>query len=362
MSDTQNKKTKVAVGMSGGVDSSVAAALLKQQGYEVIGVFMRFWSDPTADAEKAISNKCCSVESMMDARRVATMLDIPLITLNLETRFKEYIVNNFLEEYEEGNTPNPCVRCNQFIKTGYFLEKARELGCEYIATGHYARVQKNDDGTSDLIIPKDLNKDQTYFLHRLNQDVISHVLFPLGDMEKSETRAIAEKLGLPTSKKQDSQEVCFVATQGHDNFLKKWVLMRKGKILDTDGNEIGDHEGLALYTIGQRKGLNLNGGPWYVVKKDSIKNTLTVTNNTEHPGLFIKEFIIKDVCWTNQPPREDRLYEVKLRYRHTPAFARLVKTGDNYIVTFEEGQRAVTSGQSAVVFDGQKMMGGGVII
>jgi len=362
MLDSNKSKIKVAVGMSGGVDSSVAAALLKEQGYDVIGVFMRFWSDPTFDDDKKVSNKCCSVESMMDARRVAAQLDIPLITLNLETRFKEYIVNNFLEEYEDGRTPNPCVRCNQFVKTGYFLEKARELGCEYIATGHYARVVKNEDGTSDLKIPKDLNKDQTYFLYRLPQDVVSHIIFPLGEMTKDETRALAEKFNLPTSKKQDSMEVCFVASQGHDNFLKKWVLMRKGDIVDTNGVKLGEHEGLALYTIGQRKGILLNGGPWYVVTKNAIKNELVVTNDQKHHKLFGKELRIKDVNWTNQPPREDRTYDIKLRYRHIPAKAKITKEGDVYRIEFEDGHWAVTSGQSAVVYDGDILIGGGIII
>lgn len=349
--------------MSGGVDSSVAAALLKEQGYDVVGIFLRFWSDPTFDGEKKVSNKCCSLESMMDARRVAELLGIDLITINMSVRFKEYIVDNFLEEYESGNTPNPCVRCNQFVKTGYFLEKARELGCTYIATGHYVRRIEHADGSVDIALPEDLKKDQTYFLYRLSQDVVAHTLYPLGEYTKEQVRVMAKERGLPTYKKNDSQEICFVADQGHNNFLKKWVAMTAGDIVDTKGSVLGTHEGLPLYTFGQRKGLDIGGpgGPYYVVSKDHSRNHVIVTNDESYPGLFSREVLISDVTWTRVAPEEGKQYFVKVRYMQTPEPCTLEYRDDQVVIVFDEPIRAVTPGQSAVLYDKDILMGGGVI-
>lgn len=358
------KKIKVAVGMSGGVDSSVAAALLKQQGYDVVGVFMRFWSDPTYENDQnRVTNKCCSVEAMMDARRVAAILDIPLVTLNLTSRFKEYIVDNFLEAYESGKTPNPCVVCNQFIKIGYFLDQARELGCDYIATGHYVKKVENADGSADLYIPKDEHKDQTYFLYRLSQEVVKHSLFPLGDFEKTEVRAMAEKLGLPVAKKKESFEISFVPDADHNDFLKRWVKMKPGDVLDTDGKIIGRHDGLPLYTIGQRKGLNLDhNGPWYVVAKKHLENQLIATNNKDYPGLFAYEIIIEQINWLNREPLEGEKYTVKLRHMQKPVGATVKKISEKeFKLIFNEGQRAVTAGQSAVIYQNGRLVGGGII-
>ncbi len=359
----KKRKPKVAVGMSGGVDSSTAAALLKEQGYDVVGIFLRFWSDDTFDGEKKVSNKCCSVESMMDARRVADALGIELITLNMSPRFKEYIVDNFLEEYETGNTPNPCVRCNQFVKTGHFLEKARELGCEYVATGHYARIRNNTDGTSDLLLPRDMQKDQTYFLHRLDQDTVAHLLFPLGEYTKPEVRELAKAYKLPVFTKQDSQEVCFVAEQGHNTFLSRWLRMEPGDIIDTNGLVVGQHNGLPLFTFGQRKGLEIGGpgGPYYVVGKNFKENQLLVTNDEAHPGLFTQEMTITDERWINQLPVAGRAYQVKVRYRQEPVACTVASTDQGTRITLNEPIRAVTPGQSAVLYDGEVVLGGGVI-
>jgi tRNA-specific 2-thiouridylase len=357
--EKDKNKTKVAVGMSGGVDSSVAAALLKKQGYDVVGIFLRFWSDPTFDGESKVSNKCCSVESMNDARRVAHLLGIELITINMSARFKEFIVDNFLEEYEAGATPNPCVRCNQFVKTGYFLEKARELGFEYVATGHYIRRRENADGSVDMLLPKDLKKDQTYFMHRIDQDTAAHTLFPLGDLTKDEVRALAKDFGLPTYKKSDSQEICFVADQGHNNFLKRWVRMEKGDIVDTEGTVLGSHEGLPLYTFGQRKGLEIGGpgGPYYVVSKNHKDNVLVVTNDETYPGLFSREARIDDMRWIHEPPKDGGEYLVKVRYMQTPVPA----TFSHNKIMFKDPLRAVTPGQSAVLYEDEVLIGGGII-
>lgn len=362
-SEDTNKKIRVAIGMSGGVDSSVAAALLIKQGYEVVGVFLRFWSDTSYVGDANVTNKCCSVEAMMDARRVATMLGIELVTINVSPRFKEYIVDNFLEAYEEGKTPNPCVICNQFIKVGHFLDKARELGCDYIATGHYIKRVKNPDGTVDLSIPKDTHKDQTYFLYRLPQEVIKYALFPLGDLLKPEVRQIATDLGLPVAQKKESFEISFIPDADHNDFLKRWVKMSPGEIVDTDGNVLGKHDGLPLYTIGQRKGINLNSGPWYVVGKDREKNQVIITDNKDYPGLFSTEIIINSVNWLNQIPSADTQYLVKVRHMQKLVPATVEKVSDKeYKIIFSEGQRAVTPGQSAVVYDGNVMLGGGIIM
>ncbi|MCX6740370.1 MAG: tRNA 2-thiouridine(34) synthase MnmA [Candidatus Parcubacteria bacterium] len=352
-----SKKFKVAVGMSGGVDSSVAAALLKDQGYDVIGIFMHFWTDPHYAEKQTIANKCCSVDAKVDARRVAEKLGIPLYTLNLDQDFKEYIVNNFLDQYKQGLTPNPCVRCNQFIKFGKFWEKAQSLGCDFIATGHYVRVK---DG--HLFEAEDKDKDQTYFLHRLTPEILKHCLFPIGEYKKDQVRKMAEKLDLPVFAKRDSQEICFVPEKTPEEFLKRYLKLKPGAIVTTEGKIIGQHEGIALYTIGQRKGLEMSGGPWYVVDLNFKNNLVIVADSNEHPALFNDIMYVKDVNWLQKVKLPAKL-EVRIRYLHKGNLGEIkeLKTG-LYEVKFESKQRAITPGQSAVFYKDGEVLGGGLII
>jgi tRNA-specific 2-thiouridylase len=356
-----NKKQKVAVAMSGGVDSSVAAALLKKQGYEVIGIFMHFWSDPHYAEKQTIANKCCSIDAETDARRVAERLNIPLYTINLDQNFKKYIVDNFLNEYKNGRTPNPCVRCNQFIKFGEFWKKAKALGCDFIATGHYVKIRKDKNGFH-LLEAKDTSKDQSYFLYRLNQEVLSHCLFPLGDYKKEETRKIAKKLKLPVFAKKDSQEVCFIQEKTPAEFLRRYLKPKAGDIITTQGKKMGKHFGLPFYTIGQRKGLGLSGGPWYVVKIDAKKNQLIITNNPRHPDLFNDIMFVSEISWINTEPKLPLKVEIKIRSMNKKQTGILKKVGIYYQIKFKNKQRAITPGQSAVLYLKNEVMGGGVII
>ncbi len=351
-----NKKIKVAIGMSGGVDSSVAAALLKDQGYEVIGIFMHFWTDPHYAQTQTIANKCCSVDAKVDARLVAEKLDIPLYTINMDQNFKEYIVNNFLDQYKQGLTPNPCVRCNQFIKFGLFWQKAQALGCDFIATGHYVRLK---DG--HLLEAKDTDKDQTYFLHRLTPEILKHCLFPIGEYKKDEVRKMAEKLDLPVFAKRDSQEICFVPEKTPEEFLKRYLKLKPGPIVTTEGEIIGQHEGIALYTIGQRKGLELSGGPWYVVNLDYKHNLVIVADNNEHPALFNDIMYVNDVNWLRKVNLPAKL-EVRIRYKHKGSLAIIKESGKDMLeVKFDNKQRAISPGQSAVFYDQGEVLGGGII-
>jgi tRNA-specific 2-thiouridylase len=346
----------VAVGMSGGVDSSVAAAILKDQGYDVIGIFMHFWTDPHYAEKQTIANKCCSVDAKVDARLVAEKLGIPLYTINLDQDFKTFIVDNFLEQDKQGLTPNPCVRCNQFMKFGLFWEKAHALGCDFIATGHYASLK---DG--HLFEAKDLDKDQTYFLHRLTPELLKHCLFPLGEYKKDEVRKMAEKLELPVFAKRDSQEICFVPEKTPEEFLKRYLKLTPGPIVTTEGKIIGEHEGIALYTIGQRKGLELSGGPWYVVSLDYKHNLVIVADNNEHPALFNDIMYVQDVNWLQKVKLPAKL-EVRIRYLHKANLADIKETKDGlYEVKFETKQRAITPGQSAVFYHDGEVLGGGII-
>jgi tRNA-specific 2-thiouridylase len=348
------KKEKVIVAMSGGVDSSVAAALLKKQGYDVVGVFMRFWSEPAGGAGCAM-NKCCSFEAYSDARRVAQKLGIPIYTLNMKVPFKKLVVDYFLKEYQAGRTPNPCVECNRFIKFGELLKKARAMGAQYVATGHYARVN-----CEKLLKGKDPEKDQSYFLYTLTQDKLKQVLFPVGDYKKPKVREMAKKFGLPVHAKKDSQEVCFVGAS-LKNFLKKYLKVKSGKIVELESKKVlGKHDGLPFYTIGQRRGLALSGGPWYVVKIDTRKNILYVSRDEKK--LLAKELIAEKVSWVSgAAPKLPIRVKVKIRYKHKEAPCVIKKIKNNYKITFTKPQRAVTAGQSAVFYKGEETLGGGVI-
>jgi tRNA-specific 2-thiouridylase len=344
---------KVLVLMSGGIDSSVAAALLKKEGFEVIGAFMRLANLPRFD------------EAKERAEKVAKILKIPFYVFNLEKEFKKKIIDYFLKEYKAGNTPNPCVLCNKEIKFGLLLEKALSLDADFVATGHYARIKgiRNKElGIREfkLLRAKDKNKDQSYFLWMLNQEKLKRILFPIGNYTKEEVRNFAKKFKLPVLKAKKSVEVCFIEKTVND-FLKKYLKEKPGKIVDTQGKVLGEHRGLWFYTIGQRKGIGLSEGPWWVVDKDLKRNLLIVTKNEK--DLLRDELFCKDVNWI--PGREPKLpLEVKAKIRYKANF---VKTtiypikNKIYKVVFKKPQRAITPGQSVVFYKGEEVLGGGII-
>jgi len=348
-------KPKVAVAMSGGVDSSVAAALLKKEGFDVMGVFMKFWT-PFQGRVRGKWNRCCSPESESRARKVAKILEIPFYVFNFEKEFKKRIVDCFLRENKEGLTPNPCVVCNKEIKFGSFLEKALELGADFIATGHYARVKNGR-----LLAAKDKDKDQSYFLWRLSQKQLKRVLFPVGGYTRREVEKMAGKLKLPFAGVSKSQEICFVPKTVED-FLKHYLKLKPGRIIDVKGNVLAKHEGLYFYTIGQRKGIGLSGGPYYVLDKDFKKNTLIVTSDEK--DLLKKELIVRNIHWiSGKEPVLPLKINAKIRYRQKSALAAIVKDlkSGHHKLLFNKPQRAVTPGQSVVFYRNQEVLGGGII-
>jgi tRNA-uridine 2-sulfurtransferase len=358
----KNKNKKVLVAISGGVDSAVASKILLDQGYDLSAIFLNFWKDDDSSSE----NKCCSLKSQQDARDVCRELSIPFYTLDLSIKFKNKVVDNFLKEYSDGKTPNPCVVCNREIKIGGLLKYAENMGFDYLATGHYARIIKEGDKLK-MLRAKDKSKDQSYFLYTLKQEQLSKLLFPLGGIEKSEVRKIAEKSDLGVSRKADSQEICFISGKRHNDFLKKYLKLKKGKIvLWPSGEILGEHQGLALYTIGQRRGVEIGGtGPYYVAKFDRIKNILYVVKNFDDPLLYQSEMKIKDLSWTNMPEKSFSLgLSVVIRYQHKAVDCSIDYNSRKNIakVVFREKQRAVTPGQSAVFYQGEELLGGGIII
>ena len=364
-----NKMVKVVCAMSGGLDSSVAAALLKRAGFSVVGVFMKFWSEPEKDGLIGVSNRCCSPEAEIRARKVAKILKIPFYVFNFEKEFKKRIVDYFLEEYKKGVTPNPCVVCNKEIKFGLLLEKALALDADFIATGHYTlkhevKSQKSKVKSYKLLRAKDKEKDQSYFLWMLNQKQLSRILFPIGDYTRKEVENLARKFKLPVLKAKKSVEICFVKTTIND-FLRKHLEEKPGKIIClTPGVKqkvVGEHKGLWFYTIGQRKGIGLPGGPYYVLDKDLKKNILIVTKNEK--DLLKKELICKNVNWiSGKVPKLPQKVKVKIRYRHELARAAIYKIlNTKYKILFSSPQRAITPGQSVVFYKGQELLGGGII-
>ncbi|MDO8529126.1 MAG: tRNA 2-thiouridine(34) synthase MnmA [bacterium] len=357
MKNGLNKKAIVA--MSGGVDSSVVAAMLKKEGFDVVGIFMNFWKD--ASLGKNYENRCCSLEAIESARKIAQIIGIPFYVLNVQNDFKKKVVDYFLDELKKGNTPNPCVVCNKEIKFKVLFERMLALKADYVATGHYARIKRimNHESRSmdfRLLEAVDKNKDQSYFLYNFSQKQLSKILFPLGDYTKIETRKMAKKFGLPVYDKKESQDVCFIPEKGYESFLRKHISFKKGKIFDSEGNILGTHEGLPFYTIGQRKGIKIGGnGPYYVVKKDNNKNRLIVG---EKKKLFSKKMILKEINWIREKPKFPFETLIRARYQ-SPLFHAIINKDR---VDFEKPQQAITSGQSAVFYskDGE-VIGGGVI-
>jgi len=360
--DVHPNETTVVVAMSGGVDSSVAAALLVEQGYNCIGVMMRLWAE--TGAGEGSTNKCCSLESVNDARRVADQLGIPFYLINVEQPFKQNVVDLFIDGYSAGLTPNPCLACNRHIRFDYLLNYARRLGADYLATGHYARLRRQPDGTVHLLAGVDAGKDQSYVLSVMGQDELQDVLFPIGDYPKSAVRQMAAAQGLPIASKHDSMDLCFLADDDYRRFLQDWApaAMQPGQIVDRAGKVLGAHNGLPNYTIGQRKGLGIGGvaEPLYVLELDSTRNALVVGTLDE---LGQRELLATGVNWTLDTPVADGYRgQCKIRYRSTAADCTLYPQPNGDVrVLFDAPLRDITPGQGAVFYNGDHCLGGGII-
>jgi tRNA-specific 2-thiouridylase len=363
-------KQRVVVGLSGGVDSAVSAYLLKQQGHEVIGIFMKNWEDDDD------SEFCSSRQDWLDAASVADVIGIDIEHVNFAANYKDRVFAEFLREYQAGRTPNPDILCNAEIKFKAFLDHAFALGAEKIATGHYARVRLNSaSGKHELLKGLDPLKDQSYFLHRLNQAQLSKTMFPVGELPKTEVRRIAADIGLPNAKKKDSTGICFIGERPFRDFLNRYIQKVPGPIRDDRGREIGQHVGLSFYTLGQRQGLGIGGvkdqgaakgggahSPWFVARKDVATNTLWVVQGHDHPWLLSPQLTAQDLSWVAGESPPPGAYAAKTRYRQADAACQLMPAGDGgVLLDFAEAQWAVTPGQSAVLYDGDVCLGGGVI-
>ena len=351
-------RKKVIVGLSGGVDSSVAAWLLKEQGFEVIGLFMKNWEDD--DDEEY----CSSRQDLIDAVSVADIIGIDVDSVNFTAEYRDRVFSNFLSEYQAGRTPNPDVLCNAEIKFKAFLDHAMALGADAIATGHYAQVRETDDGFQ-LLKAEDETKDQSYFLYRLNQAQLSRTRFPLGTMYKRDVRALAKKLGLPNHDKKDSTGICFIGERRFREFLGRYLPDKPGEIVTMDGAAIGQHSGLMYHTIGQRHGLGIGGEgePWYVAGKDVESNKLFVVQGREHPALLAEALVATDLSWVSgASPHTHWVFGAKTRYRQKDAPCSVERVdGTHCEVRFAEPQWAVTPGQSVVVYESHVCLGGGII-
>src|SRR5262245_35707756 len=356
-------KPRVVVGMSGGVDSSVAALLLKEQGYDVLGLFMKNWEDDDTD------DYCTSRQDLVDAVSAADCIDIDIEAVNFSAEYKERVFQNFLAEHQAGRTPNPDVLCNAEIKFKAFLDHALGMGAEWIATGHYARIRRTQGESGraaacELLKAADLSKDQSYFLYRLNQTQLARTLFPLGDWVKRDVRRRALELGLPNHAKPDSTGICFIGERPFREFLMRYLPTSSGPMRTPEGQQVGTHQGLMYYTIGQRQGLGIGGPgePWYVVSKDLEHNVLVVVQGHEHPALYKDRLRATSASWiSGAAPASDRRYGAKTRYRQPDAQCTLAAARDSCEITFDQPQRAITPGQSVVVYQGDMCLGGAII-
>lgn len=364
------KPSRVVVGLSGGVDSAVTAWLLKQAGHEVIGIFMKNWEDDDD------SEYCASNEDFVDAAAVADVVGIDLEHVNFASAYKDRVFSEFLKEYSAGRTPNPDVLCNAEIKFKAFLDHAMRLGAERIATGHYARVrQQGASGPMELLKGLDPAKDQSYFLHRLNQQQLSKTLFPVGELKKTEVRRIALEIGLPNARKKDSTGICFIGERPFREFLNRYIAREPGPIKNERGQPIGEHQGLSFYTLGQRQGLGIGGlkakgaqrgggdhAPWFVARKDLETNTLWVVQGHDHPWLLSQRLLADQLSWVAGHAPSKHQLAAKTRYRQHDAACLIHDISeDQFTLDFDQAQWAVTPGQSAVLYDGDVCLGGGII-
>ncbi|WP_027416975.1 tRNA 2-thiouridine(34) synthase MnmA [Aneurinibacillus terranovensis] len=354
------ENTRVVVGMSGGVDSSVAALLLKQQGYDVIGIFMKNWDDTDEFGH------CTAEEDYEDVRRVCGQIGIPYYTVNFEKEYWDRVFTYFLDEYKRGRTPNPDVMCNKEIKFKAFLDRALELGADYLATGHYAQVDCHN-GEYRLLRSVDTRKDQTYFLNQLDQNQLSRTMFPLGHLEKTKVREIAAEASLATAKKKDSTGICFIGERNFKEFLQSYLPANPGEMRTLDGEVKGRHDGLMYYTLGQRHGLGIGGSgsgePWFVVGKDLENNILYVTQGTDHESLYTDRLFATDVHLISRKEMPETFKcTAKFRYRQPDQGVTVHMKPDNCCeVIFDEPQRAITPGQAVVFYQGEVCLGGGTI-
>lgn len=354
-----SEKQRVVIAMSGGVDSSIAAALLVQQGYQVIGMMLRLWSEPGYEDE----NRCCTPDAMAMARRVASRLGIPFYAVDAQEAFYKTVVTGFVYSHLRGETPNPCLVCNQHIRWDYLLTRAQAIGADYLATGHYARVETSPNGKVHLYKAVDANKDQSYVLHVLSQTQLSQALFPLGPYTKTEVRQLARDFNLPVAERAESQDLCFLGNQDYREFITRQApqARKPGPIQNRQGKILGNHQGLAFYTIGQRKGLGVaSPHPLYVLAKDLSHNTLIVGTQEE---LGEDELTANDVKWiSGVAPEAPIRAQVKIRYKAQPAWATVIPlTNETIQIRFDQKLRDITPGQAAVIYNGEECLGGGVI-
>lgn len=351
---------RALIAMSGGVDSSLAALLMKEKGYECIGCTMKLYENEDAGIEK--TKTCCSLDDVEDARNVACLLDMPFYVFNFTERFRTQVIDRFVQSYEEGRTPNPCIDCNRYMKFDKLYERAKLMGCEYIVTGHYARIEK-EDGKFFLKKALDETKDQTYVLYTLTQDQLAHTMFPLGDLTKRTVRNIAEKNGFINANKPDSQDICFVPDGDYASVIEKYTgrICMPGNFVDTEGNIMGRHKGIIHYTLGQRKGLGIAAGKPVYVCEIRPQTREVVLGNSE--DLMSRDVYVSDFNWIsgNAPGGRIRC-TAKVRYRQSEQPAVLSVEGDIVHIVFDQPQRAITPGQAAVVYDGDVVLGGGTII